>query len=100
MSLAIVGAACRLRDRKGSILYDSPSLIQHHGKERLYKGIRIPVGGTSYGDTWLFDHPFFKSIQTAVKAAEEDERVSASAAEQALVRSESQRQPLAHHMWC
>ena len=89
MSLAIVGAACRPRNRKGDIMYDSLSLIQQHGKERLYKGIRIPVGGTSYGDTWLFDHPLFKQIQTAVTAAEEDERVSASAAEQARVRSQA-----------
>merc|ERR1719473_2682208 len=89
MSLAIIGAACRPRNRKGAIMYDAPSLIQQHGKERLYKGIRIPVGGTSYGDTWLFDHPLFAQIQTAVKAAEEDERISASAAEQALVRSQA-----------
>jgi len=89
MSLAIIGAACRPRNRKGEILYDSLSLIERHGKERLYKGIRIPVGGTSYGDTWLFDHPLFKQIQEAVKAAEEDERISASAAEQALVRSQA-----------
>ena len=68
------------RNRKGEILYDSLSLIEQHGKERLYKGIRIPVGGTSYGDTSLFDNPLFKQIQTAVTAAEEDERVSASAA--------------------
>jgi hypothetical protein len=89
MSLAIIGAACRPRNRKGEIMYDALSLIEQHGKERLYKGIRIPVGGTSYGDTWLFDHPLFKQIQQAVKAAEEDERISASAAEQALVRSQA-----------
>ena len=88
-SLAVIGAACRPRDRKGAIMYDAPSLIEQHGGGRLYKGIRIPVGGTSYGDTWLFDHPLFKQIQTAVTAAEEDERVSASAAEQALVRSQA-----------
>jgi hypothetical protein len=89
MSLAIIGAACRPRNRNGDIMYDSLSLIQQHGKERLYKGIRIPVGGSSYGDTWLFDHPLFVQIQEAVKAAEEHERVSASAAEQALVRSQA-----------
>jgi len=89
MSLAIIGAACRPRDRKGAIMYDALPLIEQHGKERLYKGIRIPVGGTSYGDTWLFDHPLFKQIQEAVKAAEEDERVSASTKEQALVRSQA-----------
>ena len=70
-------------------MYDALSLIEQHGKERLYKGIRIPVGGSSYGDTWLFDHPLFKQIQTAVAAAEEDEKVVASAAEQALVRSQA-----------
>jgi len=89
MSLAIIGAACRPRNRKGAIMYDAPSLIEQHGKERLYKGIRIPVGGNSYGDTWLFDHPLFKQIEEAVKAAEQDERVSASAAEQQLVRSQA-----------
>ena len=89
MSLAIVGAACRPRNRKGEIMYEALSLIEQHEKERLYKGIRIPVGGSSYGDTWLFDHPLFKQVQTAVAAAEEDEKVSASAAEQALVRSQA-----------
>ena len=69
MSLAIIGAACRPRNRKGKIMYDSLSLIEQHGKERLYKGIRIPNGGSSYGDTWLFDNPLFKQIQTAVAAS-------------------------------
>jgi len=55
MSLAIIGGACRPRDRKGVIMYDALPLIEQHGKERMYKGIRIPVGGTSNGDTWLFD---------------------------------------------
>ena len=87
MSFAIIAAACRPRNRKGEILYDSLSLIEQHGKERLYKGIRIPVGGTSYGDTWLFDHPLFKQIQEAVKEAEDGERISASAAEQVAVKA-------------
>ena len=89
MSLAIIAAACRPRNRKGEILYDALSLIDQHGKERLYKGIRIPVGGTSYGDTWLFDHPLFKQIQEAVKAAEDGERISASAAEQAAIKAQA-----------
>ena len=89
MSLAIIGAACRPRNRKGEIMYDALSLIEQHGKERLYKGIRIPVGGTSYGDTWLFDHPLFKQIQEAVKEAEDGERISASAAEQAAVKAQA-----------
>jgi len=87
MSLAIIAAACRPRNRKGEIMYDALSLVEQHGKERMYKGIRIPVGGTSYGDTWLFDHPLFKQIQEAVKKAEDGERISASAAEQAAVKA-------------
>ena len=89
MSLAIIAAACRPRNRKGEILYDALSLIEQHGKERLYKGIRIPVGGTSYGDTWLFDHPLFKQIQEAVKEGEDGERISASAAEQVAVKAQA-----------
>jgi hypothetical protein len=46
MSLAIIGAACRPRNRKGEIMYDALPLIEQHGKERMHKGIRIPVGGT------------------------------------------------------
>ena len=89
MSLAIIGAACRPRNRRNEIRYESDSLIQAHGKERLYRGIRVPVGGTSYGDTWLFDHPLFKQIESAVKDAEVDEKISASAAQQDQVRAQA-----------
>lgn len=69
MSLALVCAAARPRNRDGSIAYDQLSLIGRHGAGTVYQKLRIRAT-----DSWLFDAPEFAQIAAAVKEAEESER--------------------------
>ena len=85
MSLALIGAACRPRNHKKEIMYDSLSMIELHGKEPLYKAMR--VARQADGDLWLFDHPLFKRLQEITKQAEDDERIAISAMEQKAAKS-------------
>jgi len=87
ISLAIISAAARPRKQDGTIDFDAPSLIEQHGSQPVYKAIRIRAT-----DEWLFDHPLFKEIATAVKAEEDAERkqLKGTAATAAAVAAELQ----------
>jgi len=66
---AIVAAACRQRNFDGTIDYDQATLLEHHGSQPIYSAIRIPLT-----DQWLFSHPLFLQIASAVRHAEDAER--------------------------
>ena len=85
MSLALIGAALRPRNRKKEIMYDSPSMIDLHGKQPLYKAMR--VARRADGDLWLFDHPLFIRLKEIAKQAEQDDKIAISAAEQKAAKA-------------